>query len=456
MTNCLPIYYMMNNGYDPNRALFIQRFLAVKHTQQQGLQNARIQGSGANPLLGQFFGANVQERFPSTRPTMIRFSIINPSPHFGIIQSIVRMNNERNNADRESRLFLERPKLEHAALFVSDRLTQCERAMQTNNRAPKRIHCNSSNTRLHQGTVAVREQEFARMMDQSQHRVDHAELDKGSSKHKATSPKGQRSKPKGDTKWLVSYDEILQYKNEYGDCVVPRGFPLNPRLASWVAEQRKQYKLRQDGKNSSITPRRIELLGKIGFAWNAQEAAWERHITDLKAFKEEYGDCLVPLNHPKYPKLGLWVKEQRRHYTLMKQAKPSHMTEERARALDAVGFCWDTHEAVWGERLRELYEYKTQFGDCIVPTNFPANPKLGTWVHHQRRQHKKHKEGTSCHITDERVRALEDVGFVWYPREKARRLSEAASSDSDTESESDGAKDEVGIRPNKRRRSHGK
>ena len=131
------------------------------------------------------------------------------------------------------------------------------------------------------------------------------------------------------------------------------------------------------------------------------------------------------------------------------------MTEDRARALDAVGFCWDTHEAVWGERLRELLEYKVQFGDCIVPTNFPANPKLGTWVHHQRRQYKKHKEGKSCHITDERVRALEDIGFVWYPREKARRLSEAASSDSDTESESDDGEDEVGVRPKKRRRSHG-
>ena len=96
------------------------------------------------------------------------------------------------------------------------------------------------------------------------------------------------------------------------------------------------------------------------------------------------------------------------------------MTEARARALNAVGFCWDTHEAVWGERLRELGEYKAHFGDCIVPTNFPTNPKLGTWVHHQRRQYKKHKEGKSCHITEGRVKALEEIGFVWYPRDRAR------------------------------------
>jgi hypothetical protein len=262
--------------------------------------------------------------------------------------------------------------------------------------------------------------------------------------------KPRQPKKKQDTRWLTSYQELKEYKDEYGDCIVPRGFPLNPRLASWVAEQRKQYKLLKDGKNSSITPKRIELLDELDFAWNAQEAAWERHINDLKKFRDDYGDCLVPLNHPKYPKLGLWVKEQRRHYTLMKQDKPSHMTEERARALDDVGFCWDTHEAVWGERLRELCHNKATYGDCIVPTNYSANPKLGTWVHHQRRQYKKYKEGKPCHITAERIRALESIGFVWYPRERSR-YADAASSGSDTESDSE--LNDLDLRPSKRQRS---
>ena len=47
---------------------------------------------------------------------------------------------------------------------------------------------------------------------------------------------------------------------------------------------------------------RIELLNKLGFAWNAQETASERHITDLMDFKQEYSDCLLPLlYHSKYP-----------------------------------------------------------------------------------------------------------------------------------------------------------
>jgi hypothetical protein len=84
----------------------------------------------------------------------------------------------------------------------------------------------------------------------------------------------------------------------------------------------------------------------------------------------------------------------------MKQGKQSHMTEERITELDSIDFRWDTYEAVWLERLRELAEFNERFGTCIVPTSYQENPQLGTWVHHQRRQYKKLKEGKTCHITE--------------------------------------------------------
>lgn len=121
----------------------------------------------------------------------------------------------------------------------------------------------------------------------------------------------------------------------------------NPILESFCHVFRKQYKLMKDGRQSSITPDRVEMLNQIDFAWNAQEAAWEKHMKDLSAFRTIHGHCHCPLGDPDFPKLGLWVKEQRRHYTLMKQGKQSHMTEARCAELDAVGFCWDTHEATW-------------------------------------------------------------------------------------------------------------
>ena len=46
------------------------------------------------------------------------------------------------------------------------------------------------------------------------------------------------SEPKKDTKWLLMLEELKEYKAVHGNCIVPRGFSPNPRLASWVAEQR--------------------------------------------------------------------------------------------------------------------------------------------------------------------------------------------------------------------------
>lgn len=193
----------------------------------------------------------------------------------------------------------------------------------------------------------------------------------------------------------------------------------------------------QDGKPSSITQERIDLLNELEFSWNAQEAAWSRHIGDLIKYREATGHCHVPLSHPEYNKLGLWVKEQRRHYTLMKQGKPSHMTESRVKELDKLGFCWDTHHATWLERLNELAEYKKATGSTVVPSNYELNPKLSTWTHHQRRQYKKFKEGASCHITEERIDALNAIGFGWNPPrgKKAKHGSDEEEDQSGSESD---------------------
>jgi len=253
---------------------------------------------------------------------------------------------------------------------------------------------------------------------------------------------------KKDIKWMNTLQQLKEYRKVHGDCLVPRGFDSNPRLASWVAEQRKQYKLLSDGKQSSITLERISLLNEIDFAWNAQEAAWSRNMNDLKQFRSKHNHCHVPLNHPEFPKLGLWVKEQRRHYTLLKQGKvkQSHMTIERANALDEIGFCWDTHEATWLERLKELTEYKRKYGTCIVPTSYADNPKLGTWVHHQRRQYKKHQEGKPCHITEARIKALDELGFVWRPRARVGmrvQVEEEEDEDEDDDTSSESEKSDV-------------
>merc|ERR1712176_206653 len=105
------------------------------------------------------------------------------------------------------------------------------------------------------------------------------------------------------------------------------------------------------------------------------------------------------------------VKEQRRHYTLLKQGRQSHMTPERVAELNKLGFCWDTHEATWLERLRELADFKEAHGTTAVPTNYAESPKLGTRVHHQRRQYKKFREGNRATLRQNGLKLWLDLAL---------------------------------------------
>jgi hypothetical protein len=42
---------------------------------------------------------------------------------------------------------------------------------------------------------------------------------------------------KQDNKWLANFEKLKVYSENHGDCLVPRGYSRDPRLASWVAEQ---------------------------------------------------------------------------------------------------------------------------------------------------------------------------------------------------------------------------
>jgi hypothetical protein len=73
--------------------------------------------------------------------------------------------------------------------------------------------------------------------------------------------------------WDERFKELKAFKKEHGYCPVPtrlkaKGSTTN-QLALWVAKQRAQYKLLQQGKKSHITDdKRIQKLNAIGFKWS--------------------------------------------------------------------------------------------------------------------------------------------------------------------------------------------
>jgi hypothetical protein len=138
---------------------------------------------------------------------------------------------------------------------------------------------------------------------------------------------------------------------------------------------------------------------------------WNERVEQLCEFKVKFGHCFVPIKYSANPKLGNWVHTQRRNCRLYQEGKPSSMTEERIRKLESVGFEWGTSASIWNERLQQLREFKVQFGNCIVPQHYSANPKLGWWVSKQRNNYRLYQEGKPSHMSAERIRELETVEF---------------------------------------------
>jgi hypothetical protein len=108
--------------------------------------------------------------------------------------------------------------------------------------------------------------------------------------------------------------------------------------------QRRQYKLLEEGKATTLTPDRLELLNSLGFVWDSHEVNWSEKFGALLAFKRDNGDCNVPSNFVD-KKLATWVKCQRRQYKLHFAQRGSSMTEARIAALNKIDFLWEIRHA---------------------------------------------------------------------------------------------------------------
>ena len=224
-----------------------------------------------------------------------------------------------------------------------------------------------------------------------------------------------RSKTDVASIWSMRFQELCEFKEQLGHCLVPVKYSANPTLGFWVSYQRKNYRLHQERKPTFMTEGRIRDLESIGFDWGRGESIWSARIQEIREFKEQFGHCLVPLQYADKPKLGRWVSTQRQNYRLHQEGNPTPMTEDRIRELESIGFDWGTRRIdwapIWSVRIQEIREFKEQFDHYLVPVKYSANPKLGEWVSTQRKNFRLHQEGKPSCMTVERIRDLESIGF---------------------------------------------
>jgi hypothetical protein len=141
--------------------------------------------------------------------------------------------------------------------------------------------------------------------------------------------------------------------------------------------------------------------------------AWEDRLSELADYHKKHGECNVPENYSKHPKLAKWVTRQRLDYRLHVKGKTSPMTDNRIQELKRLGFEWGSHGAAWEGRFSELAEYCKENGHCNVPRGYNENPKLAKWIGTQRSNFGLHLDGKKSPMTTFRIMQLESLGFEW-------------------------------------------
>jgi len=233
---------------------------------------------------------------------------------------------------------------------------------------------------------------------------------------------------------------------------------MNPKLKSWISNQRKYSQLWEAGLPSPFTSTKISKLKSISFfelstKW---DEVWDDHYHELKEFYELYGHLNVESyirdllkNHEDendqeettmkkiktLKKLSQWIIHQRHEYIKYESQSSSSittpdtdsnansttstMTPYRIRKLDSLGFIWDTSKHAFDIKVKQLQEFKNIHGHLNIPKNHPL---LGRWVARQRELYRKRRNDNGDNddeitnnnsLTEERIQQLENIGLEW-------------------------------------------
>eukprot|EP00593_Proboscia_inermis_P006573 CAMPEP_0171322080 /NCGR_PEP_ID=MMETSP0816-20121228/114735_1 /TAXON_ID=420281 /ORGANISM="Proboscia inermis, Strain CCAP1064/1" /LENGTH=789 /DNA_ID=CAMNT_0011820467 /DNA_START=263 /DNA_END=2630 /DNA_ORIENTATION=- len=217
--------------------------------------------------------------------------------------------------------------------------------------------------------------------------------------------------------WEAKFKMLQTFKKETRHCHVPKRYPQNTILSLWVQQQRRAYKLFQEGRASSLC--------------TTKRGNWRFQM--FQAFKKETGHCLVPKGYPQNTSLSLWVQRQRRAYKLFQEGKASSLCTTRLRKLEDVGFIFDgskfksksvrlaelsiipdeKFEKQWEAKFQMFQAFKKETGHCHVPKGYQPNTSLSSWVQRQRRAYKLFQKGKASSLCTTKLRKLEDVGFIF-------------------------------------------
>jgi len=147
--------------------------------------------------------------------------------------------------------------------------------------------------------------------------------------------------------------------------------------------------------------------------------SWDDHdrIQDLKDFRETLGHCRVKRRFKGNPALAAFVFTMRNYKNKIKRGAYSgyFLTVARINELDEPGFEWNekeqpTNMRLFEQRIDQLKAFKELHGHLRITDALDKN--LASYCGRMRQARLKPNSG-GLTITEEKIMALDELGFEW-------------------------------------------
>jgi len=144
-------------------------------------------------------------------------------------------------------------------------------------------------------------------------------------------PKPRKKNKKNSANWNEMLETLKEYHRIHGDFNVPKKYPINQTLSSWLYYQ-KTLK-----RTNKLEAEKIQAFENIGFSFPEllqNQKSWEERFEELLDYKNKFGDCKVPVRFKENQQLATWVRTQRRYFT------EGTINAEKKMKLENIGFIW--------------------------------------------------------------------------------------------------------------------
>ncbi len=171
--------------------------------------------------------------------------------------------------------------------------------------------------------------------------------------------------------WSRAIQLLKDFVKREGHANVPQTLKIGDvKLGIWLASKRRMK------RKGALPTAQAKELEQIGVVWEPNESDWLRGFELLTTFIERYGRFPAgTVGSSEEAKLARWMVNKRQ------ERRQGRLAQDRIRALDRIGFSWDTRDEAWLDAISRLKAFKRLEGHCVVPVSYEVDGmRLGHWL----------------------------------------------------------------------------